>query len=322
MRDMIHTTAGQRPIAELGRTLIHEHVLIGYPGWFLDNRLPRFNREEALARVVDAFQALHDYGVRTVVDPCPMDLGRDIEFVAEVASRARLNLICTTGMYTEGMGIPYTFAHMPVEQITEILIKELEDGIGYSGIRAGLVKIATGDGVVSPYERKMLTAASRAAKATGVGLISHTENCTCGHDQIDIVTGEGVSPHCLLVGHSDGRDDHEYQKALAARGVYVGFDRFGIEVFNSDEVRIKNLKQLVDAGYRDRILMSHDTVNCWLGSVPGVGSPEDVKKILPNWNLTHIFERIFPQLRALGMTDADLDHITIDNPRRYFSLQP
>jgi len=315
---MIQTVLGPVAPADLGKTLIHEHVLIGYPGWFMDVRMPPFIRAEALDRVVDAFQALHAYGVRSVVDPCPMDLGRDVGFLAEVSQRSGINLICTTGAYTEAEGIPFTLGHLEVDAIADILQQEIEDGIGRSGIRPGLIKIATGDGKVSAYERKVVTAAARAAQRTGLTLLSHTENCSCGHDQIDIVTGQGVAPHRLLVGHSCGRDDPPYQKSLAERGAYVGFDRFGIEIFNTDANRMKNLKQLVDAGFRDSILVSHDTVNCWLGGIPGIGNPSAVKDILPNWNMTHLFARIFPQLETMGVTAADLEHIVTENPRRYF----
>lgn len=315
----INTTTGSISPAELGRTLIHEHVLAGYPGWYMDTRLPPFRRADAILRVTEAFARLHAYGIRTVVDPCPTDLGRDIEFCAEISQRSGVTLICTTGVYTEAFGIPYTFAHLETSAIEEIYIREIEDGIGASGIRAGLIKIATGDGVVSAYERRMLTAATRAAKATGVPLISHTENCSCGHDQIDIVSSEGVAAHRLLVGHCDGRDDHPYQASLAARGAYVGFDRFGLENFNSDANRMRNLKQMIDAGFRDRVMVSQDTVNCWLGSVPGVGTAEDIARILPNWTLTHLFERIFPELLRMGVTQADLDSILLDNPRRFFA---
>jgi phosphotriesterase-related protein len=242
-----------------------------------------------------------------------------VEFCAEVSQRSGVTLICTTGVYTEAQGIPYTFKHLPTEAIAEIYQREIEDGIGRTGIKAGLIKIATGDGVVSPYEQRMLTAAARAAKATGVPLLSHTENCSCGHDQIDIVTGEGVAAHRLLVGHSDGRDDHEYQASLAARGAYVGFDRFGLTVFNSDESRMKNLRQMIDAGYRDQVMVSQDSVNCWFGAVPGVGTAEDIAKLLPNWTMTHLFERIFPALLAEGVSQGDLDAILLDNPRRFFS---
>jgi phosphotriesterase-related protein len=297
----INTTTGSITEAELGRTLIHEHVLAAYPGWYLDTRLPAPDRADAIARVTDAFQRLHAYGIRSVVDPCPADLGRDVEFCAEVSQRSGVTLICTTGVYTEAQGIPYTFKHLPTEAIAEIYQREIEDGIGRTGIKAGLIKIATGDGVVSPYEQRMLTAAARAAKATGVPLLSHTENCSCGHD------------------HSDGRDDHEYQASLAARGAYVGFDRFGLTVFNSDESRMKNLRQMIDAGYRDQVMVSQDSVNCWFGAVPGVGSAEDIARLLPNWTMTHLFERIFPALLAEGVSQGDLDAILLDNPRRFFS---
>ena len=314
----VNTTAGKLPVAELGRTLVHEHVAVGFPGWYLDVRQPKYKREDALSQVVDHFAKLHDYGVKTVVDPCPMDLGRDVELVALVAQKTGLNLICATGMYTEGMGIPYSFARMDVNEIVDIYVKEIEDGVAWSGIRAGVIKIATGAGHVSDYERKALTAAARAAKITGMPVISHTENASCGHDQVDIITGEGVPAEQLLVGHSDGRDDHEYQRSIAERGAFVGFDRFGLEMIVPDEVRMKNVKKLVDSGHRDNVLISHDTVHCFLGGLPGGLSQVEFEKSVPNWRMTHIFEHVFPRLLEMGMSQADLDHIVTDNPRRLF----
>jgi len=318
MTTQVNTVEGRRAASELGRTLIHEHVLVGFPGWFMDARQPPFKRAEAIARAVDAFQQLHAHGVRTVIDPCPMDLGRDVEFIAEVSQKSGITLICTTGVYAESMGIPYTLRALPPEAVTEIFVKEIEDGIGTSGIKAGLIKIATGEGHVTDYERKMIAASARAAMITGVPLISHTENCSCGHDQIDIATGEGLPASSLIVGHSDGRDDHDYQRALAERGAYVGFDRFGLEQIVPDAVRIKNLKKLADAGHKQRIMVSHDTVNCWLGGLPGGMAPEALNQIVPNWRMTHLFEHIFPELLRMGMSQDDLDLIVTENPRRYF----
>jgi phosphotriesterase-related protein len=313
----VNTVHGKRAAGDLGRTLIHEHVLIGFPGWFMDARMPAFQRSEAIERAVDAFQQLHAYGVTTVIDPCPMDLGRDVEFIAEVSQKSGVTLICATGAYVESMGIPYTFAQLSVDQIAECFQREIEDGVAATGIHCGVIKIATGEGHVSDYERKVLTAAAKAAKATGVPLISHTENCSCGHDQIDIATGQGLPASSLIVGHSDGRDDHEYQKSLADRGAYVGFDRFGLEMMIPDAIRVKNLKALVDSGHKDRVMVSHDTVNCWQGGYAG-GDPADLQKTLPNWRMTHLFENIFPELKRMGMSQADLDHIVIENPKRYF----
>lgn len=317
MSATVNTVLGPLKASDLGRTLVHEHVLVGFPGWFMDARQPAFNRREAVERVVDAFQELRGHGVRTVIDPCPMDLGRDVEMTAEVSQRSGINLICATGAYIEEMGISWTFKRLPVDAIAEAFIKEIEHGVADTGIRCGVIKIATGRGRVSDYEQKVLTAAAMAARVTGVPLISHTENCTCGHDQIDIATDQGVQASSLIVGHSCGVDDHSYQKSLADRGAYVGFDRFGLEQEIADAIRVKNLKAMVDAGHKARVVVSHDKANCWAGAYGDI-DPTAIDRALPNWRMTHLFENIFPQLLTMGMSQQDLDDITIANPRRYF----
>ncbi len=318
MATHVNTVLGPLAVEDLGRTLVHEHVLIGFPGWFMDARQPTFKRSEAMKRVVDAFQELHGHGVRTVIDPCPMDLGRDVEFTAEVSQKSGINLICATGCYVEDMGIPWTMNQLPIEAVTEIFIKEIEEGVGDTGIRCGVIKIATGLDKVTDYERKVLHAAARASKATGVPLISHTEQCTCGHNQIDIALSEGLAPTGIIVGHSDGTEDLAYQTSLAERGVYVGFDRFGLSMGAvPDEIRIRNLMALANAGYRDQLMVSHDAVNCWLGAY-GASDPLELNKIMPNWKMTHLFENIFPELKKAGMTDEQFNGIVTDNPRRYF----
>ena len=316
----IQTTTGTAAPAELGRTLIHEHVLVGMPGWDLDGLAPPFVRHEAMARAVDQMQELADLGVGTFVDPCPMDLGRDVEFLAELSQKSRMRIICTTGAYFEAEGITQTFRHLPVEAITEIYVEEIANGVGDTGIRAGAVKIATGSGVVSEYEKKLVTAAARAARETGVPIISHTQDATCGHDQIDLVTGEGVPAERLLVGHSDGIDDPDYQRSLAERGAFVGFDRFGISLFISDEVRIQNVLRLAEAGHIDRILLSHDSIMCWLGRpVPYGNRYGDLLAMMPDWRPTTIFRKVIPQLLERGLGKDDVERILVDNPRRLFS---
>jgi phosphotriesterase-related protein len=135
-----------------------------------------------------------------------------------------------------------------------------------------------------------------------------------------MVLGAGVCPHNFVVGHSDGTEDIEYQKSLADRGVFVGFDRFGLDIEVPDAVRIRNFKGLVDAGYRDSLLMSHDYVNCWMGGAPGIPAGVSTSEILPHWNMTHIFERIIPELKSMGMTDADFESILCDNTARFLTV--
>lgn len=316
----IQTVNGTAKPEELGVTLVHEHVLVGFPGWNLDRKAPRFRREEAMARAVDRMQELKDAGVGTFVDPCPMDLGRDAEFLAELAQRSGMRIVCTTGAYYEEAGITHTFRQLPLEEIVEIYVGEIQEGIGDTGIRAGAVKIATGAERVSEYEKKLVQAGARAARETGVPLISHTQDATCGHDQIDLVTGEGVPASRLVVGHSDCRDDPDYQRSLAERGAFVGFDRFGISIFVPDEVRVRNVLELARAGHTERILLSHDSIVCWLGRpVPFAQRFEELLEMLPDWHPTHIVKNIVPRLLEGGLRREDIDTILIDNPRRLFA---
>lgn len=315
----VQTVTGIASADDLGTTLIHEHVLVAFPGWQLDAKAPPFVRDEFMSRAVDQMQELQDLGVGTFVDPCPMDLGRDVEFLAELSQKSGMRIVCTTGAYFEAEGITYTFRQLSVEEITELYLKEIQEGVGDSGIKAGAVKIATGSGVVSDYERKLVTAGARAARETAVPIISHTQDASCGHDQIDIVTGEGVPSSRLLVGHSDGIDDHEYHRSLAERGAFVGFDRFGISIFIPDEVRVKNVIKLARSGHTERILLSHDSIGCWLGRPkPYADSYDDLLAALPDWRPTSLFRKIIPQLLDGGLSKDDIHTMTVENPRRFF----
>ena len=310
----VQLTDGQIDCDRLGRTLIHEHVLVGLPGWNLDLKAPKFVRAEAMARAVDRLQELQSHDCRTIVDPCPMDLGRDVEFVAEVAQKSGVNIVVATGVYSEADGIPTTFRTMPREDILELYVREITEGVGDTGIKAGVIKIATGANPPSEYEQKMIGVATEASRLTGVPVISHTDGASHGHRQIDIVEAHGGRADCLVVGHSGDRDDPAYHVSIAERNAFVGLDRFGVEFILSDDLRMKNVVELVRAGYRDQILMSQDHALCLLGRM----GPE-LATMAPNWTITHIFERILPGLTELGLTEEDFERILVDNPRRLFA---
>jgi phosphotriesterase-related protein len=321
--DWVPTVTGPVSPDDLGTTLVHEHLLIGYPGWQMDALAPRFRRDDALARGIDRMQELASHGVRTLVDPCPMDLGRDVEFMAAVAQRSGMRIVCATGAYKENEGLHYTFGALPVEQIEAIYVKELTEGIGDTGIRAGLVKVATGAPAITAYETKLLVAGGRAAAKVGCPVLTHTDHASLGVEQIAILTAQGVPPHRILVGHSDGRDDHAYHRALADRGAYVGFDRFGLEVFIKDDKRVDSVCRMVEAGYVRSACLSHDAICAqWLGRPVFGGrmvvTADALAASHPNWEPTHLFRRIVPRLRERGITESQLRTMFVENPARYF----
>ncbi len=315
----VNTVLGPIDAEELGRTLIHEHVMIGMPGYFLDYRSPEFDRKSALAHVTSNFKRLHDYDVKTVVDPCPADMGRDVDFMAEVSQNSGINIVCSSGVYFEELGMSATFRNLDIEEIAENYILEIENGIGNSGIKPGIIKIATGLNTISEYERKILQAAGIAARVTGLPVLSHTQGCSCGHDQIDYMLAAQMKSNQVLIGHSCGTTDLEYQASLAARGVYVGFDRFGLDSIISDEVRIANLFELIQRGYIDRLMMSHDYVNCWLARSPTLPRNKDYNEVASNWSMFHIFENIIPRLKSLGVTEKQISIILDENTRNFLT---
>lgn len=321
--ERINTVTGTCTPAELGRTLVHEHLLVGYPGWQMDALAPGFRREEARAHAIEWMHRLQGHDVRTFLDPCPMDLGRDVEFMADVAQASGMRVICTTGAYFEEQGLTYTFRNLPLDDIAAIYEKEIREGIGETGIKAGLIKVATGAQRISDYERKLLMAAGRAAVRCDVPIITHTQEATCGPEQVEILSAEGVPAHRILVGHSDGIDDPAYHRRIVATGSYIGFDRLGIEAIVPDAVRVKNIASLCRDGHVRHVCLSHDS-NCgaWLGRpifAPNMPlDPAEIPKLLPNWTPTHLFERVIPMLREAGVPERAITTMIEENPARWF----
>ena len=162
----VQTVTGPVDAADLGRTLVHEHIRISYYGEELDPRYS-WDRAETVARAVDKMGELLDAGFRTFVDPCPIELGRDPELYAEISARSGMRIVCTTGFYTEHLwsGLPFYWRARDPEEIAELYVRELVEGIaGTGGIRAGAIKAATGV-EVTPAESRCLTGAALAAAA-------------------------------------------------------------------------------------------------------------------------------------------------------------
>lgn len=148
----INTVTGTTTAEKLGMTLMHEHLMVGWGGWELDCTAPRFERKAALKVATDRLKELRDLGLNTFLDPCPMDIGRDVEFIAEAAGASGIQLICTTGLYKEDLGNTAYFKQRPVDEISAVYVKEITAGIGRTGIKAGAIKCATSKGKITEYE--------------------------------------------------------------------------------------------------------------------------------------------------------------------------
>ncbi len=318
----IATVTGTTTPERLGKTLMHEHLVIGYPGWESHSTAPGPKRADMIARCVDRVEELKANGFSTLLDPCPNDLGRDVGIMQEVASRTGFQIICATGLYKqEEGGTAYWHFRQGFgdagDAMAELFIKEIEDGVGATGVRAGIIKLATGRGQMTDYERRVFTAAAKASVATGAPITTHTDGGTVGDLQQKLLTELGVPAHRIVIGHSCGTSDHAYHMHIARGGSYLGFDRFGIELIRPDADRVSALLALLRAGAGDRVVVSHDSVWCWRGMpFPDPRVLVEAEKV---WHPLHFTRTIAPQLRAAGVSDAQIDALLVDNPRRFFA---
>ncbi|MDO9515068.1 MAG: hypothetical protein Q7J01_03080 [Syntrophales bacterium] len=322
---MVNTVLGPVKAETLGTTLMHEHFAFAYPGWFADSTIAPYDYDATLKTNLEIIKKAQKYGIATIVDATTNDVGgRDPKLYKALAKKTGINIICSTGMYTEQEGSPAYFKTRQdwygtdiAKMISEVFIKEITDGIGTSGVKAGVIKVGTsGGGPISRYETSVLKAAVIAQKATGLPIITHTSGPVGGIEQADLFLKEGADPKKVMIGHVSNSKDIEYHKAILAKGVYVAFDRFGLEIMTPTPVLVKIVAQLCKEGYANQIMLSHDTVNVWLGRP--YDPPKPLLKILANWRIDHISENVLPALKKLGVTDEQIKTMMVDNPRNLF----
>jgi phosphotriesterase-related protein len=317
----INTVLGKCEPRDLGFTLIHEHLAAGMPGFEFDTA--GFDRKREMAKLVEQLKEIKTLGVTSFVDPCPMELGRDPEYAAEAAEKSGLKVIIATGVYNEALGYPMHMRMIGADDMAEIYVRELTEGINKTGIKAGIIKTATGgvpgwtdDKEITKLEIKALHAAARAHKATGAPILCHNnELAPFGRETLDVFESEGVDFNRVLIGHACGVGNMRYYFDILNRGAWLGFDRFGLEPICPDKMRIASLIGLLAVGF-DRIMLSHDAVACWLGRM--TKGAEAMIKASPDWNYAHISKHILPALRKGGVSEEKIRVMTVDNPRSYF----
>lgn len=320
----INTVLGPIAAEDLGMTLIHEHIVAGFPGWECDPLSRPYNREKMVQLSLRSLEPVKAYGLKAIVDATPADLYRDAEIMKAVSEKLQIHIVCSTGRYTEDMG-QWTYLKQRSrsgvgnmsDELYDGMMQEITQGIGKSGVKPGVIKVATGLNSISMIEEAVLRAAARASKETGLPIITHTEAGTMGPEQAALLISEGVDPERIMIGHMCGNPSLQYQMSVLDQGVNIAFDRFGIEMFLPDKVRTAMLVGLLGTGYGNHIMLSHDFIGCSSGR--GGRMPEEGLRKVANWSYSHIFRDIIPALKQAGVIDEQIKTMMVDNPKRLLS---
>ena len=311
----VNTVLGPIDSADLGFTLSHEHLGTNAAG--IRQTYPEFfDREGVKEQAIAALTEAYNEGLRTIIDVSTIDLGRDVLLMDEVSRASGVQIICATGNH---LAVPRPFGDVSPDVIASLYVREIEEGIEGTGIKAGIIKVASDRGGITPPQEVVLRAAARTSNQTGARISTHTWSPErIGEQQVRVLKEEGVDLNKVYIGHSNDDTDMDYLLGLLDEGVWLGLDRYPGGRNNETpnwEQRTEAVKKLMDAGHTDRIMLSHDY------SVPkaryGAEVQEERRRANPDGYL-FITRNVLPRLRELGASDDDISQIMVENPRRFF----
>ena len=308
----INSVLGPIDTADLGFTLSHEHLLVDPYGYFSD--YPELFGPNARERIINDLIRAKEAGIDTVVDATTCDLGRDIELLREASFKSKVNIIATTGWH---LNIPYFFARISADKMAEWFVREIEEGIAGTDIKAGVLKGASDIYGVTPETELILRILARANIKTGVPIALHSfPRGQVGRQQVAILMEEGVNLKRVKIDHSNDTTDVGYLVWLLEQGVYLGLDRYpGEDVSPLD--RTITLKALIDAGYAEHLCLSHDL----LMSHIQVDSPEVTEQERQGINphgLLYVKNEVIPKLQEMGVPSEVLQGLCVNGPRNFF----
>jgi predicted metal-dependent phosphotriesterase family hydrolase len=308
----VQTVLGPIDPGSLGVTLPHEHTQIAL--WHIPDRWDywQLTRDEPV--ILEELAAFRSAGGSSLVDLTVAGVGRDPEWLAGLARSSGLHIVMGCGWY-RGAYYPAEarIDRRPVDDLADELVHEVTDGVGATGIRPGIIgEIGTDKPWVSALEERVHRAAARAAKRTGLAITTHGVLSAVGLDQLRIFEEEGVDPTRVVIGHADSYPVLEHHLAILERGANVEFDFLGMS-FNAVERHgeprvIALLCDLLGRGHADRILLSQDVCNdAQLQRYGGNG-------------YAYLATTFLPRLRAAGVSDAEIETMTVSNPRRILTI--
>jgi len=293
---------------------MHEHVMVASAGTYRD--YPELLGPNIIERAVAGLRKAKEGGIETLVDATTLDLGRNVEFLAEVSRQSGVNIIAITGWWLDW---PRFYDGVSPNQLADIFVREIEQGIAGTGIKAGLLKAASDIAGVTSACKIILQGVARAHLRTGVPIVLHSYSPgQVGREQLAILREEGVDLSRVKMDHSNDTTDVEYLTWLLDQGCYLGLDRYPGRM-TSSKSRTRTLKALIDLGFADRLCPSHDGIIIRvLGELPGLmPSEEERLKINPHGYL-YIKNVVFPELLEMGISEDVVNSLCVNGPRNFF----
>jgi phosphotriesterase-related protein len=295
----IQTVTGPVDPAELGVTLVHEHV-------FIDMYEPTLNSAGVLLDEAMAADELGRYraaGGVTIVDQTTLGLEPDLPALRRASLASGVRIVAGTGLYWHRFR-PSWVERLSEDELADRFVAELVDGVGEERIRAGIIgEVASGHREIDAVEARAFRAAARASARTGAAIATHAIFTPIGLAQLDILEPAGADPGRVVIGHADTCADRGYHATILGRGAWLAFDTIGQTDKTSDDWRADRLAELADAGHLGRLLISSDI--CKRPALVAYGGG----------GYAHVLDAFVPLLRQRGFGEREVQRLLVDNPR-------
>ncbi|MGI8999086.1 MAG: phosphotriesterase family protein [Candidatus Limnocylindria bacterium] len=311
MAPHVMTVSGPIPPDTLGFTLPHEHT--GISLWHIANRWDYWELTPDDDLMIEELREFRRRGGGTLVDLTPPGVGRDPDRLRRLASATGVNIVMGAGWY-RGAYYPAEalIDRRSVDDLAAEMVREVEHGVGESGIRPGIIgEIGTDKPWVSAAEERVHRAAARAAKQTGMAISTHGVQSPVGLAQLRIFTEEGLDPARVVIGHADSYHNIDFYLQVLAEGANLQFDflghRFGAEEALEPRL-VETIVELLERGFADQLLLSQDVChNRQLKANGGFG-------------YVYLQQHFLPTLRTAAVGEGEIRQMTIDNPARILSI--
>jgi phosphotriesterase-related protein len=315
----VNTVQGPVDAGELGTVLVHEHVRFRDEA-MADQWPDQYDLAAELDAALTAVRAAAERGVRTIFDPTAMYGGRDVRFMARVAQETGVQIVACTGIYTYDH-LPHALENRDVDHMAGLFVSDLERGVQGTEIRAAFLKCAADAAGVNENVEKVHRAVARASVQTGAPIMAHSRPASdTGPRQLEIFAEEGVPLHRVQIAHTGDTDDLDYIERLLERGVYIGMDRYGLEMYLPIERRNATVAELLRRGHAERMLLSQDYCATIDWFPPEAAEVFTAQGAIRNWSMTLVFDEVLPTLREAGVfDDATFQTLFVDNPRRWLT---
>jgi phosphotriesterase-related protein len=302
------TVRGPVDAAELGTTLVHEHVLVDFVG--ADKVTPqRYDGDEVFRVVLPHILALKERGGHTLVDCTPAWLGRDPALLRRLSEASGLHIVTNTGYYgaARHKHLPPHAFEESAERLAERWASEWREGIEGTGIRPGFIKTGVDAGPLSTVDRKLIAAAALCHRRTGLRIHCHTGDGTAAMGILSVLDEQGISPAAFVWVHAQNEKDRQLHLRAARAGAWIELD--GVSK-DSQDAHVSAVMDLARAGHLQRLLVSQDAGWYHVGE-PGGG------RFRP---YTFLFDGFLPALRRAGLGEAAVRTLLVGNPARLLGL--